>query len=123
VRRVDPRLWALVATRHYAAGVDCSYKLRSQEDPVREGPDVIVNALAGERVVFHTHAADTSGELIQFDLILTKIGGSPPAHVHLHQSERFQVRSGAIRVMIGGEERVLHEGDEALVPAGTPHRW
>jgi mannose-6-phosphate isomerase-like protein (cupin superfamily) len=90
---------------------------------MREGPDVLVNALAGERVVFHTHASDTDGKLIQFDLVLTKVGGSPPAHVHLHQSERFQVRSGAIRVMIAGEERVLREGDEALVPAGTPHRW
>jgi hypothetical protein len=46
---------------------------------MREGPDVLINALAGERVVFRTHAADTGGELIQFDLVLTKVGGSPPA--------------------------------------------
>ena len=90
---------------------------------MREGPDVLINALAGERVVFRTHAADTGGELIQFDLVLTKVGGSPPAHVHLHQSERFSVRSGAIKVTIAGEDRVLRQGDEALVPAGTPHRW
>ena len=24
---------------------------------------------------------------------------------------------------IAGEDRVLRQGDEALVPAGTPHRW
>jgi hypothetical protein len=65
---------------------------------MREGPDVLINALAGERVVFRTHAADTGGELIQFDLVLTKVGGSPPAHVHLQKSERFSVRSGAIKV-------------------------
>jgi hypothetical protein len=35
---------------------------------MREGPDVLVNALAGERVVFHTHAADSGGQLIRFDL-------------------------------------------------------
>jgi mannose-6-phosphate isomerase-like protein (cupin superfamily) len=90
---------------------------------MREGADVLVNALAGERVVFHTHAADTGGDLIQFDLVLTKVGGSPPAHVHPHQSERFSVRSGTIRVMIGEQERLLGAGEQALVPAGTPHRW
>ena len=90
---------------------------------MREGPDVLVNALAGERVVFHTHAADSGGEVIRFDLVLTKVGGSPPAHVHLHQSEEFSVRSGTIRVLIGDQERLLGPGEQALVPAGTPHRW
>jgi mannose-6-phosphate isomerase-like protein (cupin superfamily) len=83
---------------------------------MREGPDVLVNALAGERVVFHTDAADTSGDLIRFDLILTKVGGSPPTHIHLHQSEHFSVRSGTIRVMIGDQERLLGAGEQALVP-------
>jgi mannose-6-phosphate isomerase-like protein (cupin superfamily) len=43
--------------------------------------------------------------------------------VHLHQSERFHVCSEAMKVMIADEEQVLREGDEVLVPAGTPHRW
>jgi quercetin dioxygenase-like cupin family protein len=90
---------------------------------MREGPDVLVNALAGERVVFRTHAHETGGELIRFDLVLSKVGGSPPPHVHLHQTEAFSVRSGAIRLMVGGEERILVAGESALVPAGTPHRW
>ena len=90
---------------------------------MREGRDVLVNALAGERVVFHRHAADTGGELVEFDLILSKVGGNPPPHVHVNQSERFRVRSGALRVMVAEEERVLHEGEEALVPARTRHRW
>ncbi|MGH8825251.1 MAG: cupin domain-containing protein [Jiangellaceae bacterium] len=51
------------------------------------------------------------------------MGGSPPPHIHLLQTESFTVRSGALRLMVAGEERVLHEGDEALVPAGTAHRW
>jgi mannose-6-phosphate isomerase-like protein (cupin superfamily) len=84
---------------------------------------VLVNALAGERVVFRTHAAETGGDLLRFDLVLTRVGGSPPPHVHLRQSEKFSVRSGAMRVMIGGQERLLGAGEEALVPAGTPHRW
>jgi mannose-6-phosphate isomerase-like protein (cupin superfamily) len=56
-------------------------------------------------------------------LVLTKVGGSPPPHIHLHQTERFVVRSGALRVMVADEERVLGEGQEALIPAGTVHRW
>jgi mannose-6-phosphate isomerase-like protein (cupin superfamily) len=90
---------------------------------MREGPDVLVNPLAGERVVFRIHAADSGGEVVRFDLVLTRVGGSPPPHVHLHQSEEFAVRSGAIRVMIGDQERLLGAGEQALVPAGTPHRW
>jgi hypothetical protein len=39
------------------------------------------------------------------------------------QTQRFHVRSGAIKVMIAGGERVLPEGDGPFVPAGTPHRW
>jgi mannose-6-phosphate isomerase-like protein (cupin superfamily) len=96
---------------------------QQQEGQMREGPDVLVNALAGERVIFGKHAADTGGQLIQFDLVLTKVGGNPPPHIHLHQTERFVVRSGALRVMVADEERELREGEEALIPAGTAHRW
>ena len=80
---------------------------------MREGPDVLVNALAGERVIFRKHAADTGGQLIQFDLVLTKVGGNPPPHIHLHQTERFVVGSGALRVMVADEERELREGEDA----------
>lgn len=41
----------------------------------------------------------------------------------LHQSERFSVRSGTIRVMIGDQKRLLGAGEQALVPPGTAHRW
>jgi hypothetical protein len=45
---------------------------QQQKGQMREGPDVLVNALAGERVIFRKHAADTGGQLIQFDLVLTE---------------------------------------------------
>jgi mannose-6-phosphate isomerase-like protein (cupin superfamily) len=60
---------------------------------------------------------------VEFDLVLTKVGGSPPVHAHLHQSEQFSVRSGTITVIVGDQERLLGAGEQALVPAGTPHRW
>jgi quercetin dioxygenase-like cupin family protein len=51
--------------------------------------------------------------------------GSPPAPAHLHpsQEERFTVLAGAVEVSINGEPRTLREGDELIVPAGTPHEF
>ena len=51
-------------------------------------------------------------------------GGAPaPSHFHPAQDERFVVLSGAVRTVVDGEERVLREGDELIVPAGTPHEF
>jgi quercetin dioxygenase-like cupin family protein len=49
-------------------------------------------------------------------------GGAPaPAHFHPAQEEHFTVLSGAVRAGVEGEERILREGDELIVPAGTAH--
>jgi len=48
-------------------------------------------------------------------------GAQAPAHFHPSQEERFTVLSGAVRAGIEGEERILREGDELIVPAGTAH--
>ncbi|MCB0875281.1 MAG: cupin domain-containing protein [Solirubrobacterales bacterium] len=48
-------------------------------------------------------------------------GAQAPAHFHPAQEERFTVISGAVRAGVGGEERILREGDVLVVPAGTPH--
>ncbi|HEU4803922.1 MAG TPA: cupin domain-containing protein [Solirubrobacterales bacterium] len=51
-------------------------------------------------------------------------GGAPaPAHFHPAQDEHFVVISGAVRTVVDGEERILREGDELIVPAGTPHEF
>ena len=46
----------------------------------------------------------------------------PPAHMHPAQDERFQVLEGAIRVVIGGDERRYETGEVFDVPAGTVHQ-
>ena len=49
-------------------------------------------------------------------------GGAPaPAHFHPAQEERFTVLAGAVRCGVEGEERILREGDELIVPPGTAH--
>ena len=51
-------------------------------------------------------------------------GGAPaPAHFHPAQDERFVVLSGAVRAAVDGEKKVLREGDELIVAAGTPHEF
>jgi quercetin dioxygenase-like cupin family protein len=51
-------------------------------------------------------------------------GGAPaPPHLHPDQEERFVVLSGALRAAVDGERRELREGDELIIPAGTPHEF
>ena len=46
----------------------------------------------------------------------------PPAHVHPHQDERFQVLEGEVTVQLGRRTRVLREGETLEVPRRTAHR-
>jgi hypothetical protein len=46
----------------------------------------------------------------------------PPEHFHPSQTERFEVLEGAMRTLIGGEERTYGPGEPFEVPAGTPHQ-
>jgi mannose-6-phosphate isomerase-like protein (cupin superfamily) len=49
-------------------------------------------------------------------------GGLPPEHYHPRQDEHFEVREGAVRTVIDGQERRYVAGDAFDVPAGTPHQ-
>jgi mannose-6-phosphate isomerase-like protein (cupin superfamily) len=50
-------------------------------------------------------------------------GGAGPLHLHLHQSERFVVHSGAITVRIGRRRHVVEAGGSITIPAGRPHTF
>jgi hypothetical protein len=50
-------------------------------------------------------------------------GDGPPAHVHPHASERFEVLEGAIVVEQGGEREVLTAAQTYSVAAGNAHRF
>jgi mannose-6-phosphate isomerase-like protein (cupin superfamily) len=49
-------------------------------------------------------------------------GGLPPEHYHPRQDEHFEVREGAVRAVIDGQERRYAAGESFDVPAGTPHQ-
>lgn len=50
-------------------------------------------------------------------------GESPPLHIHHNEDEIFHVLDGAIRVRIGGSDRILRAGDIAIAPKGIPHSF
>ena len=62
-----------------------------------------------------------SGERQMLAQIYLKRGALVP--VHSHPSEQMTyVLQGALRFLVGGEERVVREGEVLLIPAGTVHQ-
>jgi uncharacterized protein YndB with AHSA1/START domain/quercetin dioxygenase-like cupin family protein len=76
----------------------------------------------GVRVELLRTAEETGGELLEFDVIGRARGLLAQGHVHTAQTERLEVVSGAMRLVIDGHERLLSEGQSMEVPAGAPHR-
>lgn len=83
----------------------------------------IHNPVSGERIDFLRTAADTDGELLEFDLELSADGRVPGAHVHPEQEERFLVLEGTMRFRLGMRTIVAEAGDAVVVPAGRVHRF
>lgn len=46
----------------------------------------------------------------------------PPEHVHTTFAETFAVVKGDLSLLVGGQVKVIHAGEEFTVPPGTPHR-
>jgi quercetin dioxygenase-like cupin family protein len=82
----------------------------------------IYNPVQGDWIVFRQTARDTNGELLSAELVVSPHGGNP-LHVHPHQEEHFKAVSGTLGVQVGESQRSLEEGEEAVVPPGTSHRW
>lgn len=86
--------------------------------PRAEGtPTGPTNPISGERYVFY--GGDGA---LRWETYVARPGDGPPEHLHPRQEERFLVRSGAMGGRVGGREATLREGEELVVPPGTPHR-
>jgi quercetin dioxygenase-like cupin family protein len=83
----------------------------------------IHNPVTGERITFRRTAADTAGELLEFELELAADGRVPGAHVHPEQEERFHVLEGTMRFRLGMRTIVARAGDSVVVPAGRVHKF
>ena len=85
--------------------------------------DRLENPVTGEVLIFHRTAAQTDGESVLVETILRPGGVVAAAHVHPHQSERFEVLAGLVGLRVGGEEVVAEPGEAVTVEPGTPHRF
>jgi quercetin dioxygenase-like cupin family protein len=84
---------------------------------------VIENAVSGERITFRKTAADTGGQLLEFDIELAPDGHVPGMHVHPSQEERFEVLSGNVRFRKGLRRVDATAGDVVVVEPGKAHKF
>jgi quercetin dioxygenase-like cupin family protein len=84
--------------------------------------DVLEIPGLGMRIELLRTAADTGGELLEYDVVGRPRGFPVQKHVHPEQEERHEVLAGGLRVLLGGETRVLAPGEAVVIPAGAPHR-
>ncbi len=80
------------------------------------------NPVTGEQLVFRRIAADTGGELLEFDWCFPA-GGSVPVHVHRCQEERFEILSGRAYFRVGGRRLSAGAEEHVAVPPRTVHGW
>ncbi len=85
--------------------------------------DELFNPATGQRLVFRRTTAETNGELVEVESYYRAGGPPAPQHYHPSQDERFEVVSGVVHAVIGGETRRLTEGEVIEIPAGTPHEF
>jgi quercetin dioxygenase-like cupin family protein len=81
------------------------------------------NPVTGEALVFRRTAAQTDGESVLVETIVRPHGFVAAAHVHPHQTERFEILAGVLGLRIGDKELLAEPGAVAVVAPGTPHRF
>jgi len=85
--------------------------------------DRLENPVTGEVLIFHRTSKETDGELVEVETIVRPGGFVAAAHVHPHQSERFEVLAGRIGLRIGRQELMPGPGEVTTVAPGTPHKF
>ncbi|HET6848851.1 MAG TPA: cupin domain-containing protein [Gaiellales bacterium] len=89
---------------------------------IRTG-EILTNPISGETLIFRQTAADTDGELVEVECIVSPGGAVAGAHVHPAQEERFEVLQGQVGFRAGRTMLIATPGEVVVVPAGTVHRF
>jgi mannose-6-phosphate isomerase-like protein (cupin superfamily)/uncharacterized protein YndB with AHSA1/START domain len=76
----------------------------------------------GVRVEIRRTAAETGGELVEFDVVGRARGFLAQPHIHPGQSEHYEVIEGAMRLVTGRRSVLVRPGEVAEVPPGVSHR-
>lgn len=82
----------------------------------------IANPISGENFVFLETAAETGGEYFRFEWTLRPNGIMPFAHIHMRQTEEFEVLAGEMTVTLDGSDVVVRQGETVTVPRGAVHQ-
>jgi mannose-6-phosphate isomerase-like protein (cupin superfamily) len=64
-------------------------------------------------------ASATYGAALTFETLVE--GEAAPARLRAGEDTLLRVVAGIVRLTVEAEERLLGTGDEAIVPAGSPH--
>jgi hypothetical protein len=84
--------------------------------------DAIENPVTGERLKFLTTGRDTEGKFTRVRFVLPPHGRGTPSHFHTILSERFEVVSGLLHVVVEGTRDgsksplILGPGEPSSVP-------
>jgi quercetin dioxygenase-like cupin family protein len=89
---------------------------------IRKG-DRLENPVTGEILIFHRTSRETDGEAVLVETIVRPDGFVAAAHLHPHQTERFEVLEGRLGLFIDGEEVLAGPGDVVTVEPGTAHSF
>ncbi|HEV8251279.1 MAG TPA: cupin domain-containing protein [Gaiellaceae bacterium] len=83
----------------------------------------VENPVTGERMIFRKTAADTGGELVEFELVAKPGAFVAMPHVHPYQTERFEVLSGTLEVKKGRKRETATVGQVVEIEPGVSHSW
>jgi mannose-6-phosphate isomerase-like protein (cupin superfamily) len=62
------------------------------------------------------------GTTLTFETLLTEGAMAAPDRLRRDDDTLLRVIDGIVHLVQGAEERLLGAGDEAIIPAGVPHR-
>ena len=77
----------------------------------------------GSVYVITEPTSDVRAERFEMEMVLVARGDPPPAHIHPHQHEDYEVLEGSLDVRIAGRWRTLATGEGATVEPGQPHQF
>ena len=89
----------------------------TQQDKLR-----IYNPIQKDYATFLETSGESGGEHSLIEVEVAPGGGTTP-HYHLTYAEHFEVISGALEVMVGGETRTLTAGEKSVAPKNTLHNF
>ncbi len=80
------------------------------------------NPIQKDYATFLETSDETGGEHTLIEIEVAPGGGTTP-HYHLTYAEHFEVISGALEVMVGGETRTLTAGEKSVAARNTLHNF